>query len=362
MSVTFLKPLTSNYTELLNRVKDAGLLKKNPSFYVIRLAVISTLAVGLWVAGGFLGASNLHEGFVIGTAFVIAGLLGVLGAQYGFIAHEAAHRQIFNNNKWNDWAGLFLSNLFAGLSYGFWMRKHNKHHQKPNQIGQDPDIAIRVLSFTVESRDEKRGIERWISNRQGYLFPALLFLTGFDLLLDSFQALRRTDRPLGIRVLEFSLMVVRQTAPYVIMGVMFGWLWAIALWMFMMMIFGFFMGAAFAPNHKGMPLVPRDAKLDFFERQVLTSRNIRGSWLKDNLMGGLNYQVEHHLFPSMARPNLKRAHDIVMAYCRDKNITLVEMNLMSSYKAIIVYLNKVGLSNNADPFVCPMVADMRPRS
>ncbi|MBJ7433874.1 MAG: fatty acid desaturase, partial [Microbacteriaceae bacterium] len=89
--------------------------------------------------------------------------------------------------------------------------------------------------------------------------------------------------------------------------------------------------------------------------------NIRGSWLKDNLMGGLNYQVEHHLFPSMARPYLKRAHDIVVAYCADKNITLVEMNLMSSYKAIIVYLNKVGLSNNADPFVCPMVADLRPR-
>jgi fatty acid desaturase len=298
---------------------------------------------------------------VIGVAFLIAGLLGVLGAQYGFIAHEAAHRQIFRNNKWNDWAGLLLSNLFAGLSYGFWMRKHNKHHQKPNQIGEDPDIAIRVLSFTVESRDEKRGIERWISNRQGYLFPALLFLTGFDLLLDSFAALRRTERPLGIRILEFSLMVVRQTAPYVIMGLMFGWLWAIALWIFMMMIFGFFMGAAFAPNHKGMPLVPRDVKLDFFERQVLTSRNIRGSWLKDNLMGGLNYQVEHHLFPSMARPYLKRAHEIVAAYCADKNITLVEMNLIASYKAIIIYLNKVGLSNNADPFVCPMVADMRPR-
>jgi fatty acid desaturase len=201
-----------------------------------------------------------------------------------------------------------------------------------------------------------------VSNRQGYLFPFLLFLTGFDLLLDSFAALGRKDRPLGTRVLEFALMTVRQTAPYIILGLMFGWLWAIALWMFMMMIFGFFMGAAFAPNHKGMPLVPRDAKIDFFERQVLTSRNVRGSWLKDNLMGGLNYQVEHHLFPSMARPYLKRAHNIVSAYCADKNITLVEMGLISSYKAIIVYLNKVGLSNNSDPFVCPMVADMRPRS
>lgn len=361
MSALLLTQSTSNYTELLSRVKSAGLLAKKPSFYIVRLAVISAIAVGLWVAGGFLGVSTLHESVVIGIAFVIAGLLGVLGAQYGFIAHEAAHRQIFHNNKLNDWAGLFLANLFAGLSYGFWMRKHNKHHQKPNQIGQDPDIAIRVLSFTVESRNEKRGVERWVSNRQGYLFPVLLFLTGFDLLLDSFQALRRTDRPVGIRALEFALMVIRQTAPYVIMGLMFGWLWAIALWLFMMMTFGFFMGAAFAPNHKGMPLVPRDAKIDFFERQVLTSRNIRGSWLKDNLMGGLNYQVEHHLFPSMARPYLKKAHEIVVAYCADKNITLVEMNLMSSYKAIVVYLNKVGLSGNVDPFVCPMVADLRPR-
>jgi fatty acid desaturase len=362
MSAPLLLQSTSNYTELLARVKAAGLLNKKPSFYIIRLAIISVASVALWSAGALLAVSQIPEPAVIAIAFVIAGGLGVLGAQYGFIAHEASHRQVFHNNKLNDWAGLLLSNLFAGLSYGFWMRKHNKHHQKPNQIGEDPDIAIRVLSFTVESRDSKRGLERWVSNRQGYLFPFLLFLTGFDLLLDSFAALGRKERPLGTRVLEFALMTVRQTAPYIILGFMFGWLWAIALWMFMMMVFGFFMGAAFAPNHKGMPLVPRDAKIDFFERQVLTSRNVRGSWLKDNLMGGLNYQVEHHLFPSMARPYLKRAHNIVSAYCADKNITLVEMGLISSYKAIIVYLNKVGLSNNSDPFVCPMVADMRPRS
>jgi fatty acid desaturase len=361
MTATLLASATSNYTEILARVKSAGLLAKMPGFYVGRIAIISALAVGLWVAGGFLGASALHQSIVIGIAFLIAALLGVLGAQYGFIAHEAAHRQVFRNNRLNDWAGLILANLFAGLSYGFWMRKHNKHHQKPNQIGEDPDIDIRVLSFTVESRDTKRGVERWLSERQGYLFPLLLFFTGFDLLLDSMQSLRRSGRSRTHRSLEFALMIVRQVTPYVVMGFMFGWLWAIALWFVMMLTFGFFMGAAFAPNHKGMPLVPRDAKLDFFERQVLTSRNIRGSWLKDNLMGGLNYQVEHHLFPSMARPHLKSAHEIVLAYCADKNITLVEMNLLSSYKAVITYLNKVGLSNNTDPFVCPMVATLRPR-
>ena len=362
MSIVASTKSITNFNEVLTRVRDAGLLKKQPSFYIIRLAVISALASGLWTAGVFVGqAFNQNQVWIL-AGFGVAGLLGILSAQYGFIAHEAAHRQIFRSNKANDWLGLILANLFAGLSYGFWMKKHNQHHKVPNQIDADPDIAIRILSFTPESRNNKKGLERWLSERQGFLFPFLLFLTGFDLLLDSFAGLGRQEKPLKTRLLEFGLMAVRQAAPYVAMGLIFGWLWAIALWVFQMMIFGFFMGAAFAPNHKGMPLVPKDSKLDFFSRQVLTSRNIRGSWLKDNLMGGLNYQVEHHLFPSMARPNLRKAHAIVGEYCRQNDIPLIEMNLIASYVVIIKYLSKVGLSKNSDPFVCPMVATLRPRN
>ena len=356
------RPAVSQFTEILNRVKSVGLLTKKPSFYIIRLLVISLIASTLWVAGGFVGVLVETHWAWIFLAFLVVGLLGIMSAQYGFISHEAAHRQVFRNNKANDWLGLILANLFAGLSYGFWLRKHNKHHQKPNQIGEDPDIDIRVLSFTPESRNEKKGFERWLSNRQGYLFPFLLLFTGFDLLLDSFASLKRKERKIGTRTLEFGLMMVRQIAPYLVFTLMFGWAWAIALWFFMMLIFGFFMGAAFAPNHKGMPLIERDAKIDFFQRQVLTSRNIRGTWLTDNLMGGLNYQVEHHLFPSMARPNLRKAHAIVLEYCKENSIPLVEMNLLSSYAVVMRYLNDVGLSKNSDPFVCPMVATLRPRN
>jgi fatty acid desaturase len=353
---------TTHFNQILSQVRDAGLLSKKPSFYIIRLIVLTIAAAGFWTLSGYLAALSQENKLWLIAAFVLVAGLGVLSAQYGFIAHEASHRQVFRNNKANDWTGLLLANLFAGLSYGFWLRKHNKHHQRPNQIGEDPDIAIRVLSFTTESKESKRGIERWFSDRQGYLFPLLLLFTGFDLLVDSFAGLVRKDRKLSIRLLEFSLMMIRQLTPYVVFAILFGPIWGLALWFVMMMAFGFFMGAAFAPNHKGMPLVPKEAKLDFFSRQVLTSRNIRGSWLKDNLMGGLNYQVEHHLFPSMARPNLRKAHEIVVEYCRKHEVTLVEMNLLASYVAIMKHLNKVGLSNNADPFVCPMVAELRPRS
>ena len=330
----------SNFSQVLNLVREAGYLKKKPSFYIIRLVVISVIASALWTGAGFLAWAATINGWWMVLAFAIVALLGVMSAQYGFI----------------------LANLFAGLSYGFWLKKHNKHHQRPNQIGEDPDIAIRVLSFTTESKMSKKGIERWFSDRQGYLFPLLLLFTGFDLLLDSVAGMGRKDRSIGIRVLEFSLMLIRQFAPYVVLAIMFGPFWAMAMWFVMMMSFGFFMGAAFAPNHKGMPLVEKDSSLDFFSRQVLTSRNIKGSWLKDNLMGGLNYQVEHHLFPSMARPYLRKTHQIVSEYCRQNDVTLVEMNLLASYKTIMQHLNKVGLSNNADPFVCPMVAELRPRN
>ena len=92
-------------------------------------------------------------------------------------------------------------------------------------------------------------------------------------------------------------------------------------------VFGLLMGASFAPNHKGMPIIAHDAKLDFFSKQVRTSRNIRGGWWATILMGGLNYQVEHHLFPSMARPYLAKARLIVREHCATLNVPYTETSL-----------------------------------
>jgi fatty acid desaturase len=352
----------SHYTEILARAKQAGLLEKLPSFYIKRLAIITTFSLILWAALVTVALLMPFWG-AVWVSVPIMLLQGVMAAQYAFIAHETSHRQVFRSNRLNDNTGRVLANLLAGLSYGFWMRKHNRHHAKPNQIGADPDINIRVLSFTTESLEEKKGVEKIVSKNQGWLFPFLLLFTSFDLLLDSFASITSKDKKVKHKFLEFGMMVVRQVTPFVVALILFQNIFvAFGLWMIMMMSFGFFMGAAFAPNHKGMPMVDRNAKIDFFERQVLTSRNIRSTWLTDNLMGGLNFQVEHHLFPSMARPHLKKAHKLVTEYCKEKEVPFVEMGIIESYGVIIRYLNKVGLSNNRDPFVCPMIAELRPRN
>jgi fatty acid desaturase len=115
---------------------------------------------------------------------------------------------------------------------------------------------------------------------------------------------------------------------------------------------------AVAPNHIGMPLVPAGARPDFLRRQVLMSRNITGGPLVEFFMGGLNHQIEHHLFPSMPRPSLRRARSLVRAHCAEHQITYTETSLVQAYSAVVRYLNTVG-DRDRDPFLCPMLAVYR---
>jgi fatty acid desaturase len=107
-------------------------------------------------------------------------------------------------------------------------------------------------------------------------------------------------------------------------------------------LLGLYLGCAFAPNHKGMPILTNDDQLDFLRRQVLTSRNVAGSRLVDWLLGGLNYQIEHHLFPTMPRPHLRRAQPLIRAFCEEHGLAYAEASLVGSYAQALRHLHAVG--------------------
>src|SRR5262249_20543160 len=121
---------------------------------------------------------------------------------------------------------------------------------------------------------------------------------------------------------------------------------------------GYYLGACFAPNHIGMPLHAARAEIDFLRRQVLVSRNIRGGHLVSTIMGGLNYQIEHHLFPAMPAPNLHRAAPVVRAFCEAHGIRYTQVGAGAAYGAVVRHLNDVGLAGNE--FACPLVTQYRP--
>jgi fatty acid desaturase len=114
------------------------------------------------------------------------------------------------------------------------------------------------------------------------------------------------------------------------------------------------MGLSFAPNHIGMTMFSIDAKPDFLRKQVLSSRNIRGNWSMTLLMGGLNHQVEHHLFPSMARPHLSQARKMVKDACAQEGIAYTETTLVDAYKVVLAYMKTVGRSAPR-VFECPVI-------
>jgi fatty acid desaturase len=340
--------LTKVYSQLSRTAREAGLLDRTPWFYALTGAGIA-LGLGGAVTGFVLLGDSWFQ-------LLIAAALGILFTQVAFLAHEAAHRQILASGPANDSLARVLGGI-VGMSYSWWDSKHSRHHANPNRVRKDPDIEVDTISFLEEDAAEARGLRRLLTRKQGWLFFPLLTLEGINLHFLSLKHLV-TEKQVKGRWIELALFAVR--FPLLLVPV-FAFLplgMACAFMGVQLAVFGVYMGASFAPNHKGMPVIARDAKLDFFSKQVRTSRNIRGGWWATWLMGGLNYQIEHHLFPSMARPHLARARVLVREFCRTHDVPYTETSLLRSYAIVVGYLNRVGLAAR-DPFDCPITAQYR---
>lgn len=342
-------PIARAYTDVAQVVRESGLLRRAPWFYGL-----VALALALGFGGAVTGFVLLgHSWFQL----LIAAALGILFTQAAFLAHEAAHRQILSSGPANDRLARVIANGVVGTSYSWWTTKHTRHHANPNKVGKDPDIEVDTISFLDADAAKARGFRRWITQRQGWLFFPLLTLEGLNLHYLGIRHLFGRG-PVKGRWTELGLLLARFAVVWTPVFLFLPLGMAFAFLGVQLAVFGVYMGASFAPNHKGMPVIEPGAKLDFFTKQVRTSRNISGGWWATWLMGGLNYQIEHHLFPNMPRPHLSRAREIVLDQCARLDVPYTETTLWRSYGIVIDYLNRVGLAAR-DPFDCPMVGSYR---
>jgi fatty acid desaturase len=320
------------YTQLSRQVRQAGLLERRRGWYATRIGV----NLGLWAAGWVAFVVIGESWWQLGTAAFLA----VVFTQLAFVGHDAGHRQLFRSRGANDLVGLAHANLLVGVSFDWWVDKHNAHHSNPNHEDLDPDISITALAFTPGQASSKHGLVRLVARYQGWLFFPLLLLEAAHLHLASAKAIVWGR---GWANAIQGLLLLTHTTAY--LGVV---LWvlspaqALGFVVVHQGLFGLYLGCSFAPNHKGMPTLTEADQLDFVRRQVLTSRNVRGSRLVDWLLGGLNYQIEHHLFPNMPRPNLRRAQPLVRAFCAQHGLGYVEASLVGSYAQAVRHLHAVG--------------------
>ena len=106
---------------------------------------------------------------------VTAAFLGVVFTQMGFLGHDSGHRQVFRTKRATYVFGLLAGNLGIGLSFGWWMDKHNRHHAHPNDLERDPDVGSGVVVFDPSQTSRRTGLSRFLTSKQAYLFfPMLL--------------------------------------------------------------------------------------------------------------------------------------------------------------------------------------------
>jgi fatty acid desaturase len=299
---------------------------------VARIGLNLALLAGGWAAFAIIGASWWQ--------LVTAAYLAVVFTQLAFVGHDAGHRQIFRSRPANDLVGLLHANLGVGVSFDWWVGKHNAHHSNPNHEDLDPDISITALAFTADQASAKSGLVRVLARHQAWLFFPLLLLEAAHLHLASGKAI------LGGRgranTVEGLLLVAHLAGYLAALVWVLSPLQAVAFVVVQQGLFGLYLGCSFAPNHKGMATLTEADQLDFVRRQVLTSRNVAGSRLVDWLLGGLNYQIEHHLFPNMPRPNLRRAQPLIRTFCQQHGLPYTEASLVGSYAEAVRHLHTVG--------------------
>ncbi|GAA0914642.1 acyl-CoA desaturase [Nonomuraea longicatena] len=323
----------SDYARLLQRVTDAGLMRRRPGYYAVRIGAIAAL-YGAGLAAFFLLGDSWWQ-------LLVAVFFAVMFAQVALVSHDVAHRQVFRKRKPTQYAGWVLGNLMVGMGYGWWMDKHTRHHANPNHEELDPDVSPDFLVWSTEQAQASTGLARFIARRQAFLFYPLLLLEGLNLHVSGFRSLTRPT--LKHRAVEGVLLSAHVL---VYLAALFAVLSPVKALVFLAVhqgLWGLYLGSVFAPGHKGMPTLKAGEKLDYLRRQVLTTRNVRGGWFTDLAMGGLNYQIEHHLFPNMPSPHLRAARVLVREHCAGIDVPYYETGLLTSHREAVEHMYRIGV-------------------
>jgi len=331
-------------SEIKRKARELGLYKADYLYYLLYFtALIAAVAYSVYVIG-------TTESRVVWIAF--APIMAFLHTHLSYIAHDAGHDQVFPTRKKRNQYALLVLCLLVGIGPSWWVYTHDAHHRDPNDTEKDPNVKVEpFLAFSPEQLAKKSAFWRWAIRYQDKYYYVLVALETINMTWNSFEFLlsnkkkeRRRYRP--HRWLELMLL----TAHFVIY---FSFLWLVmGYWMFAFVVVhkilqGLYLGAVFAPNHKGMDVVDDEAKreLSWLERQVITTRNVFRGWfgIITFLTGGLNYQVEHHLLWNVPRRRLGKARAFIKPMIEELGLPYYEMSFRASFMEVVRYFRRIGL-------------------
>lgn len=259
------------------------------------------------------------------------------------IGHEGGHRALSKSNARNNLMLYMAFPLFSGLGAHYWKYKHNvKHHAYPNVEGEDTDIKMWPMACTREAYDESPRLQQWFQrNFQGYAFWPLTCLLPVSMRGSSIAYLYRRVRDRGVdhEVIKDTLCLLSHYTLWIVVPSFFVGFWtALGFWFITWAVVGVYLAMIFAPAHMGLPIYTGHE--DPWRLQLETTRNLRlPRWLSFFFIG-LDYQVEHHLFPRVPHQNMRLARDVTRAWAERNGVEHLEIDYWDALKDVTRFMHE----------------------
>jgi fatty acid desaturase len=296
---------------LRSELRDAGMFERRELRSWLELAVLATALAACLVAVstyGWLAVPLLPAGSVIATTI----------AMYG---HEGSHRSFSESPRRNELLTYLAFALFSGMSTSYWRNKHDRaHHATPNVEGQDPDIKPFPFASSSGGHAVCGPKERFFQRHfQRWLFWPMSTLMVVGIRRSSLVHLARAPR-----TREWALEVACLVAHYTLWVIVPTIVWGLAGFAVYAAIWagvGVLLALIFAPAHMGLPVAANPKQ--GWTHQLATTRNLEMPRAMSFFFVGLDYQIEHHLFPKIPHANLRRAAEISRAWCERHGVTYI---------------------------------------
>ncbi|ONK68976.1 uncharacterized protein A4U43_C05F17990 [Asparagus officinalis] len=338
--------VSTDYRRLVNEFARLGLFDRKGHSAALTLAFMALL---------FATSVRLVLCYQSWAVHLLAGfLMGFSWIQSGWVGHDSGHYNVMPSRRFNRLVQVVSGNCIAGISIGWWKRNHNAHHIACNSLDFDPDLqhmpffAVSskffnsITSFYYDRKLVFDPLSRFCISYQHWTFyPVMcvarvnLFAQSFLLLLSSRVVSDRWQELVGISVFWIWYPLVVSVLPN----------WGERV-MFVLASFAItgIQHVQFCLNHFSCDVYvgpPRGD--DWSEKQTAGTVNITcPSWM-DWFHGGLQFQVEHHLFPRLPRCNLRRVSPIVQQYCKKHNLTYKSVGFLDANRKTLEVLRNAAM-------------------
>lgn len=327
--------LVEDFRALRTTVEQMGLLKPNKLFFFVALLHVVLIDVLAWLNLSYFGPSLIP--FLVTTL-----LLGTVQAQAGWLQHDFGHLSVFSKSRWNHWVHKFVIGHLKGAPASWWNHLHFQHHAKPNCFRKDPDINMHPLLFALgKTLSVELGVKKKkympYNHQHKYFFligPPALIPVYFQWYIFYFAVNRKQWSDLAWMIsfyIRFGMMYI----PLIGIG------GTISLFMLVRFVESNWFVWVTQMNHIPMH-INYDENKEWLSTQLQATCNVDQSFFNDWFSGHLNFQIEHHLFPTMPRHNYAKVAPLVRSLCKKYGIDYQSKPLLTAFADIVHSLKESG--------------------